>query len=275
MRPFFEGGVGNPNAQHSLGLEARASLDGARGKVARLFGATPAGVIFTASATEANNLAIKGLAQRASGRHLVTSAIEHISLIDSCRELEKRDLGEGHDHAIISQMPDLTNGPARISGPRAFEMAGVTHADLDVVQVYDSFTYTVLLTLEDLGFCAKGEGGAFVSNQRTAPGGDFPLNTSGGGLSYTHPGMFGIFTIIEGVRQLRHDYADQGIRQVKDAKLGLVHGTGGVLSMGCTVGQAITGISTLAIGSILTFLAIVIGAAGTMKYQYWRIEKGA
>src|SRR4029434_10230138 len=90
MRPFFEGGVGNPNAQHSLGLEARASLDGARGKVARLFGATPAGVIFTASATEANNLAIKGLAQRASGRHLVTSAIEHISLIDSCRELEKR-----------------------------------------------------------------------------------------------------------------------------------------------------------------------------------------
>jgi cysteine desulfurase len=90
MRPFFEGGVGNPNAQHSLGLEARASLDGARGKVARLFGATAAGVIFTASATEANNLAIKGLAQRASGRHLVTSAIEHISLIDSCRELEKR-----------------------------------------------------------------------------------------------------------------------------------------------------------------------------------------
>ena len=90
MRPFFEGGVGNPNAQHSLGLEARSSLDGARGKVARLFGATPAGVIFTASATEANNLAIKGLAQRAAGRHLVTSAIEHVSLIDSCRDLEKR-----------------------------------------------------------------------------------------------------------------------------------------------------------------------------------------
>src|SRR5262245_31124839 len=90
MRPFFEGGVGNPNAQHSLGLEARASLDGARAKVARLFAATPAGVIFTASATEANNLAVKGLAQRATGRHLVTSAIEHISLIDSCRDLEKR-----------------------------------------------------------------------------------------------------------------------------------------------------------------------------------------
>src|SRR5881628_3006970 len=90
MRPFLEGGIGNPNTQHSLGLEARASLDGARAKVARLFAATPGGVIFTASATEANNLAVKGLAQRAAARHIVTSAIEHISLIDSCRDLEKR-----------------------------------------------------------------------------------------------------------------------------------------------------------------------------------------
>src|SRR5213594_4560515 len=90
MRPFLEGGVGNPNAQHSLGLEARASLDGARAKVARLFAAAPAGVVFTASATEANNLAIKGLAQRSAGRHVVTSSIEHISVIDSCRDLEKR-----------------------------------------------------------------------------------------------------------------------------------------------------------------------------------------
>jgi len=90
MRPFLEGGVGNPNAPHSLGLEARASLDGSRAKVARLFGATPGGVIFTGSATEANNLALKGVAQRAAGRHAVTSAIEHISVIDSCRDLEKR-----------------------------------------------------------------------------------------------------------------------------------------------------------------------------------------
>jgi cysteine desulfurase len=90
MRPFFEGGVGNPNAQHSLGLEARSTLDGARAKVARLFAATPGDVIFTASATEANNLAIKGLAQRAAGRHIVTSAIEHVSVIESCRDLEKR-----------------------------------------------------------------------------------------------------------------------------------------------------------------------------------------
>jgi cysteine desulfurase len=90
MRPFLEGGVGNPSAPHSLGLEARASLDGARAKVARLFGGTPAGVIFTATATEANNLAVRGLAARAAGRHVVASAIEHISILNACRDLEKQ-----------------------------------------------------------------------------------------------------------------------------------------------------------------------------------------
>src|SRR5499425_3845646 len=90
MRPFLEGGVGNPAAPHSLGLEARASLDGARAKVARLIGATAAGVVFTASATEANNLAIRGLAERARGRHVVTSAVEHISVLNACRHLAKR-----------------------------------------------------------------------------------------------------------------------------------------------------------------------------------------
>jgi len=147
-------------------------------------------------------------------------------------------VGEGHDHAMISQMPSLTAFAARHSGRRAFEMAGVKHADLDLAMIYDSFTYTVLLSLEELGFCAKGEGGAFVSGQRTAPGGDFPMNTNGGGLSYNHPGMYGMFAIIEAVRQLRHDYQDQGIRQVKDAKLAVVHGTGGVLS---SAGTAILG----------------------------------
>jgi len=90
MRPFLEGGVGNPAAPHSLGLEARASLDGARAKVARLVGATAPGVIFTASATEANNLAVRGLARRAAGRHLVTTTIEHISVLNACRHLEKQ-----------------------------------------------------------------------------------------------------------------------------------------------------------------------------------------
>jgi cysteine desulfurase len=89
MRPFLEGGAGNPAAPHSLGLEARASLDGARAKLARLFGGAPAGVIFTASATEANNLAVKGVAQRSPLRHVVTSAVEHVSVLNSCRDLEK------------------------------------------------------------------------------------------------------------------------------------------------------------------------------------------
>ncbi|MBI3637224.1 MAG: aminotransferase class V-fold PLP-dependent enzyme, partial [Candidatus Rokubacteria bacterium] len=94
MRPFLEGGVGNASAPHSLGLEARASLDGARAKVARLFGGAPGGVIFTASATEANNLALRGLAQRAPGRHIVTTTVEHISVLNACKELEK------HGHAV-------------------------------------------------------------------------------------------------------------------------------------------------------------------------------
>ncbi|MCC7045460.1 MAG: thiolase [Alphaproteobacteria bacterium] len=169
----------------------------------------------------------------AAGAVILTS----VARARSCRRTAIRVLGfgEGLDHQIISQMPSLVHGPGRISGPKAFAMAGVSHADIDVAQIYDSFTFTVLLTLEDLGFCKKGEGGAFVSRQRTAPGGDFPMNTSGGGLSYTHPGMFGIFTIVEAVRQLRHDYASQGPRQVADARIGLVHGTGGRLSATGTV----------------------------------------
>src|SRR5215831_9739628 len=90
MRPFLEGGVGNPAALHSHGLEARASLDGARAKVARLVGGAAGGVIFTASATEANNLAIRGSALRARGRHVVTSCVEHVSVVNPCRDLEKQ-----------------------------------------------------------------------------------------------------------------------------------------------------------------------------------------
>jgi len=135
--------------------------------------------------------------------------------------------GEAHTHISIYSMPDLTETPAKIAAPIAYKMAGLGPEDIDVVEIYDSFTYTVLVTLEDLGFCAKGEGGPFVSGQRTAPGGEFPLNTSGGGLSYTHPGMFGMFLIVEAVRQLR---GECGPRQVPGAKTALVCGIGGVLS---------------------------------------------
>lgn len=142
---------------------------------------------------------------------------------------------EHADHLLISQMEDCTAGPARISGEHAFRMAGVSRADIDIAMVYDAFTYMTLMSLEDLGFCKKGEGGAFVSGQRTAPGGAFPMNTNGGGLSYTHSGMYGIFTIIEAVRQLRHDYAGQGRRQVPNAQIALAHGTGMALASAGTV----------------------------------------
>ncbi|MCH8234947.1 MAG: thiolase [Chloroflexi bacterium] len=139
---------------------------------------------------------------------------------------------EGHDHSLLHQMPDLTMPFGRNTGPQALEMAGITHSDLDLAMIYDSFTYTVLVTLESLGFCKPGEGADFVADQRTAPGGDFPLNTSGGGLSYTHPGMYGIFTVVEAVRQLR---GETGERQLDECKLAMAHGTGGTLSSTGTV----------------------------------------
>ena len=129
-------------------------------------------------------------------------------------------------------MPDLTVTPARVTGPAALAMAGVSLADMSLAMVYDSFTYTVLVTLESLGYCGPGEAPDFVADQRTAPGGDFPLNTNGGGLSYTHPGMYGIFPVIEAVRQLR---GECGERQVAGASLALVNGTGGALSATATV----------------------------------------
>ncbi|WP_338449880.1 acetyl-CoA acetyltransferase [Niallia oryzisoli] len=140
--------------------------------------------------------------------------------------------GEKQTHNSVVFMDDLTVTGAKESGRQAMQMAGITHDDIDVVQVYDSFTITVILTLESLGFCKPGEGGAFVSGQRTAPGGSFPLNTSGGGLSYLHPGMFGIFLIIEAVRQLRGECEK---RQVENAKIALVNGTGGTLSSTSTL----------------------------------------
>ncbi len=115
---------------------------------------------------------------------------------------------------------------------RAMQMAGVTQKDLDVVQIYDHFTIGVIQALEELGFCKRGEGGQFVTGGRIAPGGSFPLNTSGGGLSYGHPGMFGIFLIIEAVRQL---CGECGPRQVKDAKLALCQAASLVFSAHTTL----------------------------------------
>ena len=130
-------------------------------------------------------------------------------------------------HRQISQMKDFTVTAARDSGARSFAAAGVSPSDIQAVELYDAFTINTILFLEDLGFCAKGEGGAFVESGRIAPGGVLPVNTNGGGLSCVHPGMYGIFTVIEAARQIRGDAP--GI-QLKDIDLALAHGNGGVLS---------------------------------------------
>jgi acetyl-CoA acetyltransferase len=135
-------------------------------------------------------------------------------------------------HRQISSMPDLTVTGAAQSGPRAFAMAGLSPQEVDVLELYDAFTINTILFLEDLGYCKKGEGGAFVSGGRIAPGGALPVNTNGGGLSCVHPGMYGIFTLIEGATQLR---GEAGARQVRGAEIALCHGNGGTLSSQVTV----------------------------------------
>jgi acetyl-CoA acetyltransferase len=131
----------------------------------------------------------------------------------------------------ISQAPDITVTAAVESGARAYAMAGVGPGDIDVVQLYDAFTINTILFLEDLGFCAKGEGGAFVEGGRIAPGGVLPVNTNGGGLSCCHPGMYGLMAMVEAVRQMRGHAANQ----IAGAKLALAHGNGGTLSAQATV----------------------------------------
>jgi acetyl-CoA acetyltransferase len=132
----------------------------------------------------------------------------------------------------VDQSQDLTVTAAVESSQRAYAMAGVRASDIDVVQLYDAFTINTLLFLEDLGFCAKGEGGAFVRDGRIAPGGALPVNTNGGGLSCCHPGMYGLFTMVESVVQLR---GQGGARQVAGAELALAHANGGTLSSQATL----------------------------------------
>jgi acetyl-CoA acetyltransferase len=141
-------------------------------------------------------------------------------------------VGSAITHANISSMPDLTVTGALQSGRAAYAMAGLAASDIDVVELYDAFTINPILFLEDLGFCPKGEGGRFVDGGHIAPGGGLPVNTNGGGLSYCHPGMYGLFLLIEAVRQLR---GECGQRQVPGAQTAIAHGNGGVLSSQSTV----------------------------------------
>ena len=170
---------------------------------------------------------------------LVTDGGGAIVLVspERAKSLKKKPvyvLGQGQHitHANISSMPDLTDTGALESGRQAYAMAGLATKDIDVLELYDAFTINTILFLEDLGFCKKGEGGAFVSGGRIAPGGSLPVNTNGGGLSYCHPGMYGLFLLIEAVRQLRGECGD---RQVQGAETAIAHGNGGVLSSQSTV----------------------------------------
>ncbi len=148
-------------------------------------------------------------------------------------------VGGAQWHRSIAQMPDLTVTAASESGPRAYAMAGLSPADVDLAMVYDAFTINTILFLEDLGFCPKGEGGRFVGGGAIAPGGRLAVNTNGGGLSCVHPGMYGLFLIVEAVTQLR---GAAGERQLPQCDVALCHGNGGTLASQVTalLGSAAT-----------------------------------
>ena len=142
--------------------------------------------------------------------------------------------GEATQHTNVSQMWDFTDWTAasKITGPEAFRMAGVDHSAIDHAMFYDAFSHTPMYAIEALGFVKPGESGPYFAEMHTAPGGDFPVNTNGGGLSYTHTGMYGMFAIQESVAQLR---GEAGARQVKDPKIGIVHAPGGMFSLTATL----------------------------------------
>lgn len=140
--------------------------------------------------------------------------------------------GEMTEHEGMTRMPNLTTTGAVRSGGQAFEEAGLGPEEIDVFEIYDAFTINPIIVLEDLGLCKKGFGGQLFERGNAGPGGNLALNTSGGGLSYTHPGMFGMFALIEAIRQLR---GECGSRQVDGARIALAHGIGGTMSTHTTL----------------------------------------
>jgi acetyl-CoA acetyltransferase len=148
--------------------------------------------------------------------------------------------GEYVSHTTMSQWEDFTVSPAAVSGRLAFERAGVTPADIDIAEIYDAFTYMTLVTLEDLGFCAKGEGGPFAEKGRLKLDGELPVNTDGGGLSACHPGMRGLFLLVEAVRQLRGEADGHQVRKADGGppRLAVASGTGGWF---CSSGTVVLG----------------------------------
>jgi len=149
------------------------------------------------------------------------------------RPVYVRGFGEGAEHVSLTQMKDLTFSEAtRISGDKAFRMAGVGPTDFQHIMLYDAFTSGPPIMLESLGIAKRGEGVHFFAEGRSTPGGSLPINSNGGGLSYTHTGMYGIFPIIEATRQLR---GECGARQVPGVRTSLVNGMGGMLSAAGTL----------------------------------------
>ncbi|MBS1869344.1 MAG: hypothetical protein JSS99_06740 [Actinobacteria bacterium] len=167
-----------------------------------------------------------------SGGAFVMTSRRRAERLSGGRPVYVLGAGEALGQVHMNQMPDLTRTVAAQSGRDALERAGLGIDEIDCAQIYDSFTYTVLVTLESLGFCAAGEGGPFVASGAIAPDGRLPINTDGGGLSSNHPGRRGALAVIEGVRQLRGD--SPGV-QLDGARTCLVHGTGGFLSATATV----------------------------------------
>lgn len=157
-----------------------------------------------------------------------------ITSAERARDLRRADTpvyvlgsGEACDSPLISMMDDMTRSKAfRLSSRAAFAEAGITHADVDHLMIYDAFAHLPLFGLEDLGFVGRGEAGAFVADGHTRPGGKLPMNTNGGGILYTHTGMYGMFAILEAVRQLR----GEAFRQVPDVRTSFVQGVGGMFT---------------------------------------------
>jgi acetyl-CoA acetyltransferase len=140
--------------------------------------------------------------------------------------------GESVETPLVSQMEDFTSSKAfRVSGKKAFDEAGLKHADVDHLMIYDAFAHIPLYGLEDMGFVGRGEAGAFIQAGHTRPGGKLPLNTNGGGILYTHTGMYGMFAIQESVRQLR----GEAFRPVPGVKTSVVQGVGGMFTAAATL----------------------------------------
>ncbi|MET7722183.1 thiolase C-terminal domain-containing protein [Streptomyces mirabilis] len=177
---------------------------------------------------------------RSDGGAAVLLAAEEY--VRDCRTAPVWILGTGEhvSHTTMSEWPDFTVSPAAVSGRLAFERAGVRPDEIDVAELYDAFTYMTLVTLEDLGFCAKGEGGQFVEKGRLTVGGELPVNTDGGGLSAQHPGMRGLFLLVEAVRQLRGEAGERQVRKTggRLPELAVASGTGGWF---CSSGTVVLG----------------------------------